>query len=204
MNLNNQYDAIIIGAGVIGSAIARYLMRYKLRLLILEKHNDVGDEASGANSGIVHSGYDPLPDTNKAKFNVLGAKMMEQVCKELDVPYKKIGSLTISFSEEENQTLLKLKERGEKNGVETKILSKEEALSLEPNLSKEICGALLAKSAGIVSPFELTIKLMENALDNGAELLLNKEVFKIEKIGANYRVFAKDGSVFEAKTIFLF
>ena len=88
MNLNNQYDAIIIGAGVIGSAIARYLMRYKLRLLILEKHNDVGDEASGANSGIVHSGYDPLPDTNKAKFNVLGAKMMEQVCKELDVPYK--------------------------------------------------------------------------------------------------------------------
>lgn len=201
MNLNNQYDAIIIGAGVIGSAIARYLMRYKLRLLILEKHNDVGDEASGANSGIVHSGYDPLPDTNKAKFNVLGAKMMEQVCKELDVPYKKIGSLTISFSEEENQTLLKLKERGEKNGVETKILSKEEALSLEPNLSKEICGALLAESAGIVSPFELTIKLMENALDNGAELLLNKEVFKIEKIGANYRVFAKDGSVFESKTI---
>ena len=185
MNLNNQYDAIIIGAGVIGSAIARYLMRYKLRLLILEKHNDVGDEASGANSGIVHSGYDPLPDTNKAKFNVLGAKMMEQVCKELDVPYKKIGSLTISFSEEENQTLLKLKERGEKNGVETKILSKEEALSLEPNLSKEICGALLAESAGIVSPFELTIKLMENALDNGVSLKLGQKVINIvEKDGA--------------------
>ena len=176
MNLNQEYDVIIIGAGVIGCAIARYLMRFDVNLLVLEKHNDVGDEASGANSGIVHSGYDPLPGTNKAKFNVIGANMMKSVCEELDVAYENIGSLTISFSEEDNATLEKLHERAIKNGVETKILTKEETLEIEPNLSFEIKGALLAPSAGIVSPFALTVKLMENAMDNGTQLMLNEEL----------------------------
>ncbi len=201
MNLNQEYDVIIIGAGVIGCAIARYLMRFDVNLLVLEKHNDVGDEASGANSGIVHSGYDPLPGTNKAKFNVIGANMMKSVCEELDVAYENIGSLTISFSEEDNATLEKLHERAIKNGVETKILTKEETLEIEPNLSSEIKGALLAPSAGIVSPFALTVKLMENAMDNGAQLMLNEEVVKIEKIGEIYKVFTKKGNEFIAKTI---
>ena len=179
---NKEFDVIIIGAGVIGSAIARYLTRFEANILVLEKHNDVGDEASGANSGIVHSGYDPLPGTNKAKFNVLGAKMMKKVCEELDVPYQNIGSLTISFNEEDNKTLLDLQKRGFENGVDTKILTREETLTLEPNLSKEVCGALLTPTAGIVSPFELTVKLMENAIDNGAVLKLNSEVTKIKKI----------------------
>ena len=108
---NKEFDVIIIGAGVIGNAIARYLTRFEANILVLEKHNDVGDEASGANSGIVHSGYDPLPGTNKAKFNVLGATMMRKVCEELDVPYQNIGSLTISFNEEDNKTLLDLQKR---------------------------------------------------------------------------------------------
>ena len=198
---NKEFDVIIIGAGVIGSAIARYLTRFEANILVLEKHNDVGDEASGANSGIVHSGYDPLPGTNKAKFNVLGAKMMKKVCEELDVPYQNIGSLTISFNEEDNKTLLDLQKRGFENGVNTKILTREETLALEPNLSKEVCGALLAPTAGIVSPFELTVKLMENAIDNGAVLKLNSEVIKITKIDKFYKVFCKNGTEFISKCI---
>lgn len=198
---NKEFDVIIIGAGVIGSAIARYLTRFETNILVLEKHNDVGDEASGANSGIVHSGYDPLPGTNKAKFNVLGAKMMKKVCEELDVPYQNIGSLTISFNEEDNKTLLDLQKRGFENGVETKILTREETLALEPNLSKEVRGALLAPTAGIVSPFELTVKLMENAIDNGAVLKLNSEVTKIKKIDGFYKVFCKNGAEFISKCI---
>lgn len=198
---DKEFDVIIIGAGVIGSAIARYLTRFKANILVLEKHNDVGDEASGANSGIVHSGYDPLPSTNKAKFNVLGATMMRKVCEELDVPYQNIGSLTISFNEEDNKTLLDLQKRGFENGVVTKILTREETLTLEPNLSKEVCGALLAPTAGIVSPFELTVKLMENAIDNGAVLKLNSEVTKIKKIDGFYKVFCKNGKEFISKCI---
>ncbi len=201
MNQNKIYDVIIIGGGVIGTAIARYLMRFDVRVLLLERHNDVGEEASGANSGIVHSGYDPKPGTKKAKFNVLGSKMMPEVAKELDLNFKQIGSLTLSFSEEDDQTLLDLKKRAEENGVDAKLLSKEEVLEIEPNLSKEIRGALLAPSAGIVSPFGLTVNLMENAMDNGAELLLNHEVIKIEKIHEFCRVFCKNGAVFDAKTV---
>lgn len=195
------YDVIIIGGGVIGCSIARYLSRFNLRLLLLEKHNDVGDEASGANSGIVHSGYDPKPGTKKAYFNVRGNKMFDEVAKELDVGFKRIGSLTLSFSNEDDKTLLELKKRADENGVETKILTKEETLDLEPNLSQEIYGALFAPSAGIISPFALANNLMENAIDNGAELLLNTEVVKIEKRVEFYRVFEKNGSFFDTKLV---
>ena len=112
------YDVIIIGGGVIGCSIARYLSRFNLRLLLLEKHNDVGDEASGANSGIVHSGYDPKPGTKKAYFNVRGNKMFDKVVKELDVSFKRIGSLTLSFSNDDDKTLLELKKRADENGVD--------------------------------------------------------------------------------------
>ena len=199
--MNKLIDVIIIGGGVIGASIARYLSRFHVSTLVLEKNNDVGDEASGANSGIVHSGYDPLPNTNKAKFNVEGNKMMEEVCNELGVPFKRIGSLTLSFSEEDDETLKELQKRGKENGVETTILSKEEVLKMEPNLSQEIRGALLAPSAGIVSPFALTIGLMENAINNGVKLLLNERVIHLDKKANFYNVLCESGDIFESKVI---
>lgn len=201
MNSNFRYDVLIIGGGVIGTSIARYLSRYNLKLALLEKHNDVGDEASGANSGIMHSGYDPLPGTKKAYFNVLGNKMIETVSKELDVSFKRIGSLTISLSEEDDKTLVELAKRAKENGVEVELLSKAETLKIEPNLIKDVRGALFAKSAGVVSPFGLTVNLMENAMDNGAELFLNSEVVKIEKTGDFYKVFTKNDNIFECKAL---
>lgn len=201
MNSIFRYDVLIIGGGVIGTSIARYLSRYNLKLALLEKHNDVGDEASGANSGIMHSGYDPLPGTKKAYFNVLGNKMIETVSKELDVSFKRIGSITISLNEEDDKTLIELAKRAKENGVEVELLSKEETLKIEPNLTNDVRGALLAKSAGVVSPFALNVNLMENAMDNGAKLFLNSEVVKIEKIGEIYKVFTKNAHVFECKAL---
>ena len=90
-------DVLIIGAGAVGSFIARSLSRYKLDILVLEKENDVGNVTSMANSAICHSGYDPLPGTKKAKFNVLGNRMMKKVCEELDVPFLGCGTLTIAL-----------------------------------------------------------------------------------------------------------
>ena len=100
-----KYDVLIIGAGVIGTSVARYLSRFKVNACVLEKHNDVGDETTNANSAIVHSGYDPKPDTVKAKFNVLGNKMMPKLCEELDVPFIKNGSITVGFNEEDVETI---------------------------------------------------------------------------------------------------
>src|SRR5574344_2994782 len=132
------YDSLIIGGGVIGCSIARYLSRYKGSFILLERHNDVGDETSSANSAIVHSGYDPKPGTLKARFNVEGNRMMENLASELDVPYKKIGSITIALNDDDLATLKSLKERAIINGVDAEFLTKEETITIEPNINKNI------------------------------------------------------------------
>lgn len=197
-----MYDAVIIGGGVIGCSIARYLSKYKGSFLVVERHSDVGDETSSANSAIVHSGYDPKPGTLKAKFNVLGNKMMPELCKELDVPFNKIGSLTVALNESDLETLKELKERADVNGVDAKLLSKDETIEMEPNINQNILGSLFCKDAGIVSPFNLTVSLMENAMDNGVHLNLNTEIKKIthEKDGF-YLLEDQHGNVYKAKYV---
>ena len=195
------YDVIIVGGGVIGCAIARELSKYKLRTVLLEKNNDVCNETSAANSAIVHSGYDPLPNSLKAQMNVLGNSMYPQMCKELDVPFIQNGSLTIATTDDEMNTLLSLQKRANENRVETKILSSEEVLKLEPQLNKDIKGALFAPTCGIVNPFELTVALMENAMDNGVELLLNHEVNNIKINENSVSVFCKNNKELECKVL---
>lgn len=197
--MNNIFDVVIIGGGVIGCSIARYLSKYQGNFLVVEKHNDVGEETSNANSAIVHSGYDPDPGTLKAKFNVLGNKMMPQLCKELDVPFKQIGSLTLALNDDDLHTLDDLMERAKLNGVNAKLLNREETLEIEPNINDAVKGSILCPDAGIVSPFNLTVSLMENAMDNGVKLSLNTEIVKIEKENNLFVLHDKLGKVFYAK-----
>lgn len=195
-----KYDVLIIGAGVIGTSVARYLSRFKVNACVLEKHNDVGDETTNANSAIVHSGYDPKPDTVKAKFNVLGNKMMPKLCKELDVPFIKNGSITVGFNEEDVETINMLHERAKANGVTSKIVNKEELKQLEPNLSDKAVVGLYCEDSGIVSPFNLCVSLMENAMDNGVKLHLNEEVKDIKKLDGYYKVITSKNE-YEAKAV---
>lgn len=175
------YDVAIIGAGVIGSLTARELSRYKLKTALLEAANDVAMGASKANSGIVHAGFDAVPGTLKAKFNVKGTAMMADCCKELSVPYKNNGSLVVAFSEEEKETLNELYNRGVANGVEKlRIINRDELKELEPNISEEAVAALVAPTAGIVCPYELTIAAAENAVSNGVEFIRNCRVSAID------------------------
>lgn len=197
----NMYDVVIIGAGVIGAAVARYLSRYSLNCCVLEKHNDVGEETTSANSAIVHSGYDPLPGTKKAYFNVLGNKMMPSVCKELDVPFFKIGSLTVAFSDEDVETLNELLLRAKKNGVDAKIIDHDELLKMEPNLNPIAKKAIFCKDAGIISPFNLCVNLMENAMDNGVKLKLNREVTSIDKDNGTFIINTKNGEKYFSKIV---
>lgn len=196
----NYFDVIIIGGGVIGCSIARYLSRFKVNALLIEKHFDVAEETSSANSAIVHSGYDPLPNTKKAYFNVKGNKMMEEVCKELHVPFIKNGSLTIGFNDEDKKTLLNLIQRAKLNGVEAEFIEKEELHKIEPSLNDECLYALYAKDSGIVSPFELTIAFMENAMDNGIKLHLSEKVLDIKKDGDLFLIDT-DKDKYKAKVV---
>ena len=195
-----MYDIIVIGAGVIGSFIARELAKYEANILVLEKENDVGNVTSMANSAIVHSGYDPVPGTLKAKFNVLGNKLYEKTCEELDVKFYKTGSMTVATVKEHLLVLKDLEKRAHENGVEVKLLSEKEAKDLAPNLNKSVIGALYCPTAGIVDPFNLVVHAMENAIDNGAELKLNEEVVKIDKTPNGYNVVTNRGE-YETKII---
>ena len=196
-----MYDAAIIGAGVIGISIFRELTKYNLKVVVLEKENDVSMGSSKANSAIVHAGYDPKEGTLMAKYNVLGNEMFEDLCRELSVPFKRNGSLILAFDEEDLNTINTLYENGTKIGVKNlKILNKDEVLEMEPNLSEDIKGALHAPTGGIVGPFEYTIALAENGVFNGGEIKLKKEVVSIEKNHV-FRIETADGDVIEAKFV---
>lgn len=195
------YDVVIIGSGVIGGAIFRELTKYNLKVLELEKENDVAMGASKANSAIVHSGYDPEPGTLMAKYNVKGNKMFDQLCKNLSVPFKRNGSLIIGFDEDDQKELEILYNRGIQNGVEgVKLLSAEEVLEMEPNLNKDVKLALFCPTGGIVGAYEFTIALSENAIDNGGELRLNSKVVGIEK-DENFKIKLENGDVVEARFV---
>ena len=175
-----MYDVIIIGAGVVGAMIARKLSRYNLSVCLLEKENDVGNVTSNANSAIVHSGYDPVPGTLKAKLNVLGNAMFDEIAEDLDVHFYRTGSLTVATTDEQLKMLDDLVARSKENGVPVQLLNHDEVLKLEPNINPEVKGALLAPTAGIIDPFNLVVHAVENAVDNGVNLFLNEEVVDIK------------------------
>ena len=182
-----MYDVVIIGAGVVGSVTARLLSRFSLSVCVLEKENDVSMGATKANSAIVHAGFDAKEGTLKAKLNVKGSEMMPKICEELGVDYKNNGSLVIGFSDEDKNTISALYERGVKNGVAgLEILDREALIEKEPNISKNAICALWAPTGAIVSPYELAIAAMGNAMDNGVELKLNFEVKSITKDGDSF------------------
>jgi glycerol-3-phosphate dehydrogenase len=178
-----MYDVVIIGAGVIGSAVARELARYQLKVAVIEKCSDICEGTSKANSGIVHAGFDTKYGSLKAKLNVEGNRMMDMLASDLAVPYKRNGSLVLCFQEEERHELEGLLQNGKNNGVPNlRIIEKDELLLLEPNVSEEVVAALYAPTGGIVCPFTLTIALAENAAVNGVEFYLDTEVLRIEKL----------------------
>ncbi len=178
-------DVIIIGAGVIGSAIARELSRRKGDFLVLERASDVCEGTSKANSGIVHAGFDAKPGSLKAAMNVEGSRAMEALSKELDFPYRRNGSLVIALSEGDVPVLEKLLEQGRQNGVEDlEIIDAEKLRALEPNISPNAAAALYAPGGAVVDPFLLTIALAENAFTNGVEFRFNEGVVSVERVGA--------------------
>jgi glycerol-3-phosphate dehydrogenase len=187
------YDVIIAGAGVTGGMLARELSKYSLSVCLLEKGNDVALGASRANSGIVHGGFDPEPDTLKAKLNVAGVPLLYEAARQLNVPCRQNGSLVLAFGKDEEPAIHELYERGIANGVDgMRVLSGDEARAIEPQLSKEVTLALQIPSAGIVCPYELTVASIGNAMDNGVTLKCNFKVSGIER-GDCFTVTAESG-----------
>ncbi len=196
-----MYDVIIVGAGVVGCAIARELSRYQVDACVIEKEEDVCSGTSKANSAIAHAGFDATPGTLKAKLNVQGSQMMENLSKELDFSFQQTGALVVCVREEDKPKLQELYDKGIQNGVkELRILEKEEAHEMEPNLAEQVVAALYAPTSGIVCPFQMTIGFAENAWANGVQFKLNTRVDKIQKTENGY-VVKTSGGDFETRAV---
>lgn len=190
-----MYDAAIIGAGVIGCAIARELSKYSLKACVIERNDDVCEGTSKANSGIIHAGFDARPGTLKAKMNVRGNAMMDQLAKELDIPFVRNGSLVVRTQDQERDVLERLLEQAATNQVpDVRILNRDALIAIEPNLSDDVVEALYAPTGGIVCPFHMTIAFAENAHENGVEFFLNTKVTNIRKVDAHFIIDTTNGT----------
>lgn len=177
-----MYDAVIVGGGAVGCAVARWLSRYRLRICLAERNEDVCTGTSKANSAICHAGFDAPVGSAKARFNVEGSRMMEELSRQLDFPYRRCGALVLCFDEADIPRLEELKARGERNGVEgLAVLDRDALRRQEPQVSPEAAAALYAPTSAILCPFGMTIALAENAAANGCEFRFNTAVRRIRR-----------------------
>lgn len=188
------YDVIIVGAGVSGSAAARELSRYELNVCVLEKGEDVCSGTSKANSAIIHAGFDAPEGSLMAKLNVRGNAMMDQLSKDLDIPFRRNGALVVCTDPAEKDGLQELYDRGQANGVpDLRMVDGGEAHRMEPNLSDAVCAALYAPTSGIICPFLLNIAMAENANTNGVSFYFNTEVEEIRRDGDIWKLRTNNG-----------
>ncbi len=174
------YDVAIIGGGVIGCAIARELMRYPIRAVLIDKESEVGFGTSKANSGIIHGGHHSSPNTLKGQLEWDGNQMWDPICEELGFGFKRIGELTVALSEDQLPTLEKLKQQGEEKGVPgLEIWDRDRLRKEEPSINEEAIAALHAPTTGVINPYEACFALIENACLNGLELAVESPVTDI-------------------------
>lgn len=191
--MRQLYDVLIIGGGVVGSAIAREMSRYSLKIGVLEKNMDVCNETSGRNSGVIHGGFAYDTGTLKARLCVEGNRNMEQLAAELDFKFIRCGKVLVGNTQEDLETLKRTVEQGEANGVRgLKIIDKARLHELAPAVVGEF--AMFSPDSGIVDPFNYTIALAENAHQNGADYFLGHEVTAIDRDGdGNYCIATPKG-----------
>jgi glycerol-3-phosphate dehydrogenase len=190
-----MFDFCIIGAGINGALIAHRLAHTQARGILLDQASDVANEATSANSAIIHSGHEPKSGTLKAQLNVRGAALWPDVAKRLQVEYQRCGAFVVATSPEERAQLKLLLEQAHDRGIPAQLLERPEALSLEPNLSDATVAVLDLPSTAIISPWEATIAACEEAVLNGVEIRLNHRVQAIEKIPDGYRIQTQHGSI---------
>lgn len=197
-----DFDMAIIGAGVIGCNIARVLSRYNQKICVLEKEFDIGQRTSGANSGIIHGGYDAKPGSLKALLNVRAVEMFDELARDLAIKYIKTGSLVLAFTDSDVNILKSLYKRGLRNGVKgISLIGREELFNMEPNINREVVMALRSINSGIINPYEFTWAAAEMAEINGTEFIFGARVIAIEKKNDCFHIKTAEDTVIRARYV---
>ncbi len=175
------YDVAIVGAGVVGCAIAYVLSQYQLRVLLVEKNYDVGEGTSKSNSAIVHTGFDAVPGSLESQLVTRASERWPELARKLKIPFEAVGALLLALDPEQQATLTKIQEKALANGVnDGRLMDAAEARKLEPNASPDVRGALLIPREAIADPFITSIAYAEVALTNGVDILLGTHVVGLE------------------------
>ena len=170
-------DVVIIGAGAVGCAIARELSRYKLDIVVVDKNEDVGGDASKSNSAIIHTGYDASPGTLESQLVVASNMMYDKLTKDLDVPFKRVGAILPAITDEQFEKLQDIKHKAVLNRVyDVEYKTGAELLEMVPELNPEVKGGLYIPRESIIDPFILVQAYAENANENGVTFLLSTKV----------------------------
>ncbi len=200
MGKDSVYDVAVVGAGVIGAAIARRLSSYKLDVVLLEKEVDACFGVSKANSGIIHAGFHHGPELLKARLEILGNMMFDRLQEELGFPFRRCGVLVAALNQEEMKAVEKLYETGLRNrSIGIELAGRERMLALEPNLNPDVVGGLYAPSGGVIEPYRFVFALIENAQGNGVELATGFQLGEVQRAGGVFRLASTDGRSVRAR-----
>ena len=194
------YDVAVIGAGAVGTAIARELARYQLSTVLVEAKSDVGTGTTKANTAIWHTGFDATPGTLEAKLLRRSYALMEDFVLEAGVPVERLGGLLVAWTEEQHRALPSLLKRAHDNGVtDVRIVSSEEVYRLEPKLSPGAWGGLLVPGESLICPFTLPLAFATQALLNGVDLRLNFPVQGIRQENGVTAIQSASGQILGAR-----
>ena len=195
-------DVVVIGAGAVGCAIARELSKYEVSVIVVDKNEDVGGDASKSNSAIIHTGYDATPGSLESQLVVAANPMYDEICKDLDVPFKRIGAILPAITDEQFEKLPAIKAKAFNNRVyDVEYKSAEELLKMEPNLHPDVKGGLWIPRESIIDPFILVQAMAENAVANGVEFLLSDRVIDIKTENGKVRSVVTEHEEIETKYV---
>ncbi|WP_411112059.1 FAD-dependent oxidoreductase [Streptomyces sp. c-19] len=192
----STYDVVVVGAGVVGCAVARTLARHPLRVALVEAANDVGDGTSKANTAILHTGFDATPGTLEARLVREGHRLLSAYAAEVGIPLEPLGALLVAWDERQQAALPRLAEKAERNGHRTtRLLSAVELRVREPHLGPGARAALEVPGEAVICPWTTTLAYATQAVRSGVDLHLNCRVEKVRQGDPYHRLVTRRGEL---------